>query len=85
MKKFFVMVAVALGVFGFQMNHSDAGVKGTVWRCTYCKQEIKMPPYEFPGDYREYKGGCNNAPFGDRHNWKAVGYHFSDGSVRYHQ
>jgi len=83
MKKFLVTAAVALGVFIFQMNHIDAGVKGTVWRCEYCKGEVKMPPYENPGDYSQYKRGCNAAPFGDRHNWKPVGYHFSDGSVSY--
>ena len=83
MKKFLAMAAVAISVVCFQMNTTDAGVKGTVWRCQYCKQEIKMPPYEYPGDYSQYKYGCSRAPFGDKHNWKPCGYHFSDGSIRY--
>ena len=83
MKKFFAVSAVVLGILSFQTAHLEAGVKGTVWRCSWCKQEVKMPPYEDPGDYREYKSGCSNAPFGDRHQWKPCGYHFSDGSVRY--
>lgn len=83
MKKFLTMAAVAISVICFQMNTTDAGVKGTVWRCQYCKQEIKMPPYEYPGDYSQYKYGCSRAPFGDKHNRKTCDFYFSDGSIRY--